>query len=439
MLGGKRKNLLTVVIGEKLITFFERGGKSASVALPAGFSWEKPGGLGQEIKAALREKNITERHAMIALPSRWVLVKPVQLPPADAAAATGILRLTIEREYQVDAKDWVFDFAGEVSSKERRSVLLAATPGARLAQAAAVLEQAGLHPEVISSTMFELIAKFSGAVLHLSPEGAELGASAGKGPALIERLASTPTQPAALAAEVRRVLAASNVSAESIAVVSGGQADAQIIRSVTEQIGLRAEVASGDAAKLIAETVDWAPQVARINFLKSKLANVPDRWLTRPRAGFITAAGLLAAMLLFLVGDWYTQKSNVDDLRDTLASMKNEIAMARVNVDRMKLANGWYDKRPAVLDCAQAITLAFPSAGQAWTTSLSVRDDMSPRGELSGTLVGKAQSDRIVLELLDRLRATKGISEVNLLYRRPAERNSKTEAFALTFTYTSRE
>ena len=466
MLGRKRKSMLAVVIGEKAITFQQRhstpkevaASQAASLVLPPAFTWDKPGDLAQKIKALLRENDIAERTAIVGLPSRWVLVKPMQLPPTDARSAAGIMRLTIEREYQADAKDWVFDYAGKTSTKDKGAVLLAATPRTRLAQMLKVMAEAGLNVEIVTSTIIELAGvpgdSPSGVALYLSPDGIELGVNSPRGPVLIERLTSTLAQPAAVTAEVKRAVGAAGFTIDSlngISIYPSSDEKPAALRSIVEQLGLKPDTEFGDVGE-----PDWRGMVPnvlasvacdgpagvtgpRINFQKSRLAEAPDRWLTRQRAGLLAAGIALAGILLFLVGDWYTQKTHIEDLRETLAAMKPEIAVARANVDRMKLANGWYDTRPAMLDCARAITLAFPTGGQAWTTSLSIRDDMSPRDEITGTLVGKAQSEKIVLELLDRLRTTKRISEVNLLYRRPAERNSKTEAFALTFTYTGRE
>ena len=89
MLGRKRKSMLAVVIGEKAITFQQRhstpkevaASQAASLVLPPAFTWDKPGDLAQKIKALLRENDIAERTAIVGLPSRWVLVKPMQLPP----------------------------------------------------------------------------------------------------------------------------------------------------------------------------------------------------------------------------------------------------------------------------------------------------------------------------------------------------------------------
>jgi len=75
----------------------------------------------------------------------------------------------------------------------------------------------------------------------------------------------------------------------------------------------------------------------------------------------------------------------------------------------------------------------YDEAAALCRSSLAVRDD------LSGTLAGKATGERNVLELLDRLRASKRFIDVKLLYLRQADRSSRTVAFALTFTYTGKE
>ena len=489
MFGIGPQHLLGLALGEKTIQIAEvhaargtpRLTRQATFTLTADAGWDAPEKLGAQLGRFLRDQKFRTHQACVGLPARWVLAQARVLPPVAPAATVNMLRLAVEQLYQADAREWACDFAGDSSAAGKSTALLAATPQQRLTQVQATLQAAGVQPRAITSTLWSLANLKSatdlphGAVLYLSTEGVELAVRAGGRVVALERLTtalprdaaasnSDPASHVALAGEIRRLLTSicpdTDVTAQPLIVWNAPGLPATYFDGLGTQLDWKirtqqqvpdltisplgptdhpqaADVPGACALALLG----LRPHRLELDFLHSKLTLPTQGWLSRPRLSAVAAGLVLLAGLLYLAGDWYLEKRAVDNLQAELVGMKTDLAAARANVDRFNLASGWYDKRPAILECLRAVTLAFPSensgggsgGGGVWSTSLTVRED------LSGTLAGKAQDEKNVLELLDRLRLSKKFVDVKLLYLRQAERGSRMVSFALTFVHAGRE
>ena len=446
---------------------------------PGGAGWDKPQELGRELRNYLRGLGFGASQAIVGMPGRWLLAQSKPIPPAGLNTAVGILRLGIEREYQADARDWVFDFQGEPSTSQKSSLLLCATPHARLSQVAQMLKEAGVTPKAVTSTLLSL-ARFTpapnqadDAVLYLSHDGVELAVRNSAQVVLAERFSPiqpSPTQETrgagggsggdsgggsvggadpvrlvTLAAQIKRALAGVPGAAEPrvMTIWNDGVVDAKTLDALTQLIpnarlgSASADLGVGDGPILPGPVALALSGLGRrkpgVDFLKSKLVVDTGSRAMRTRYIALGAGALVVIGAAWFGADWYQQSREVEDLKAQLDSMKSDVAAAQANVDRLSLARGWYDSRPGFLDGVRALTLAFPNGGQVWATSVSLRDD------LKGTVVGRAKNERGVIELLDRLRAGKRFTEVKLLYLRQADRTTKSVSFALTFTFTGQE
>ena len=472
MRGMGPKRVLGLALGETAIHLaaVQAARRSGTVAhwavleLTPQAGWAQPQELGRRLGQVLHQRHWTGWPAVVGLPGRWVLMKPCVIPPAPPTAVAGILRLAIEQEYHSDAREWAFDFTGELGGKQKTSLLVAATPQSRISAVMAMLQAAGLHASAVTATVLALAppqaTSETGALLYLAADGVELAVRSGGQMCAVEHLPQTPGQPAArllaqpdsadaLASQIKRVLATLNGTAEpakTLMVWTDSALQGLPPGRLGERTGLQVRIVSGPAAMGVkaADTAAPCPAEAAaavalaalalehrrpaIDFLHSRLAVQAQPWLTRPRL-LAAAAAALAILLLggYFVGDWYLQNRAVNDLQAQLTLLKNPLEAAQSNLDRTNLARGWYDARPPILDCVRDLTLSFANAGQIWATSLTVRDD------LTGTLAGKAQDEKAVGDLLDRLRASKRFASVGLLYERRAERNSRVMSFALTF------
>lgn len=468
---GRSKHVLGLALDEHAVHVAEVGPdgeghaivRAASLEMGADLSWDRPAGVSEALRRWLGESGCVAREVVAGLPASWVLARPQVLPPTSEAAAIGVMRLAMEREIPGDLREWVGDVEGQASSTEPRTMLLVATSRRRLDQMTEAMAGAGVMLRGVTCTPLALTraTAATGAameiVVRMLPEAAEVAVWQGRQIVAMDRVSApallTMTERiAAIAAGIRRMLAGQRIATNADGVgqttiwdASGawegvaselGEALGSAVRVNPKTLrGVRGaeRLTAGVAGAASVAVTAWAPRGQRVNFLDSRLALAPPRRITVRRA---MAGTLVAAVLLVggsLVWDWNARRASVAELEQQLAAMEPALGPARELVDRHRLAQGWYDKRPAFLDCFRELTLQFPENGQVWASSLAVREDMN------GTLAGKAVDDKSVLQLRDRLAASPRFDKVKLLYQRYDDRNRRVVSFAMTFAFKAEE
>lgn len=465
MIGVKTKRVLGVAVSERAIHVAElsstREGarlvRCASFELPKGATWENTNAIGPAFKTFLQESKFEAKTAVVGLSGRWVLVKQMAVPPATAQAAAGILRLAAEREYHADAREWALDYLGEPSSSEKSTVLLAATPRQRMARVLETLAAAELRVSCVTMTTLALANTKpasdapGGAVLSLASDGVELAVRAGGRVVAVERVPTTsgPT----MDTEIRRVLASTghNPDAGKSMITAWDQTGLSRadVNRLGERVGMAVRI-NPDSHELgilngtpgsngftpatagaVALAMLGVSEARSIDFLSTRMTPAPPSRWTTPRKLAAIAAALVALLLLFVVADWYSASSEVSDLQAQKNALRESHAIAETNVSKFDLVRGWYDNRPHTLDCLRAVTLAFPTNGQVWASSITVREDMSV------VLACKAQSEGDVTDLLNRfegLRKAGTVRDVKLVMKQ-MDRNSRVVTFAVTFSF----
>ena len=85
---------------------------AAELVYPEGLVLTRPEELGKALAAFLRDNQFTATDAVVGIPARWLVVKPKDVPPADAATLVPMLRLQAEADFSSELKDLVYDFVG---------------------------------------------------------------------------------------------------------------------------------------------------------------------------------------------------------------------------------------------------------------------------------------------------------------------------------------
>jgi hypothetical protein len=136
----------------------------------------------------------------------------------------------------------------------------------------------------------------------------------------------------------------------------------------------------------------------------------------------------------------------VKESQDWLNKNEKDIAKAQELTDKVAAARNWYDRRLPFLDCLREVTLAFPERGTVWATSLAMQQyresagsDKAVHGSMQGSVIGKATDEQSALQVLDRLKASRALADVETLYLRRAQAGSSDVAFSITFTYVGTE
>ena len=167
-----------------------------------------------------------------------------------------------------------------------------------------------------------------------------------------------------------------------------------------------------------------------MDLLHSRLAPQRKLAIGRKVAWAAAVVATLAVAGTALALDWHNDSVEAAELDARLGLMKDDLTDANEVIAQVTFARPWYNQRRSYLGCMRELTLAFPEEGLIWTTSLAVQEDMQV------VFSGKAVSESAVLDVLDRLKASKDLSDVKPLYLRKAGRDGRETAFAMSFTYT---
>lgn len=407
-----------------------------------GSTWDKPGEIGVKLAAFLRQHKYSAKQVVIGLPGQWTMLKARTLPPCNPTSAAAMLRLAIEREYHETARDWSFDYHLQSSDNKEAKVLLAAAPRKKLNQTKQMATAAGLTVVATLPATLTLAdeqpKEGDNAAIYLSDNSNELVIWKQGRLIAIDRMVTPPNSASAFTGELKRMLSVHSISPTFLAVHdatsnSTGHDLDQWQRGISLPfVAIDPKQKALEPAAMLAQR--WAKAPAScIDFDHSRVQAVaPSRFgRVHAMAACVVLVVLLAAG--YFAVDWYMQWRAVNDLQAQLAGMKSQLVVARGSIDRLTHARGWYDNRPEMLNGVRALTLAFPTNGKVWTTSLIIRDD------LTGTLAAKAEDEKAAISLIENLRATSGFTDVKMLYLRQADRTSRTVSFALNFSYTGKD
>ena len=453
LLGGAR--VLGIALSGHALQLAELRGAAGRFTLartavfPLGDRLQKePVALGRELHQFLKANGFAARQAIAGFPAQWMMFKEKSLPAASADATAGMLSLQAERDFSMEPSSLALDFIPGVAHKGTQRIILAATVRERIEQVRQLTLAAGLQLLGVTSTALAIANASGGSnVLYIGENGVECVAYDEQGVRAIRYLVSAAavksTTPAACS-ELRRAM-----------VLSGGQLvsgdltiwdDLGVAGAIAEDLFAEEDVniqrgekfdkldaSSADARRAsagIALALCAAnPQLAGIDFLHSRLApKIPTRF-TSARIWAAVAGVAVLAGLSYLYLDWRQSSADLAELKQKRDEMKGNVTSAKEFVARVKLANGWGDSRPNYLECLRTLTLCFPEEGRVWASTLSIRDDMK------GILSGGASDEKIVLDLIDKLKVNPAFTDLKLLQMRESEGKNSEVSFTIAFSY----
>lgn len=402
--------------------------------------------VGKKLAQALKEKQFSARDAIAGIPAQWLMVKEKNLPPAAPDVLAGMLRIQAERDFSFDPEALALDYVSGSSGEQGQAVVLAATLRERVNAIAGIAVAAGLKLQAITPTAMAL-SYVSGAKsgLYLGANGVELIADING--VRVPRHVATPAcwdDAASLPGELRRLavfqpalFTASewtlwdDCGLDGAKIQSLGNEAGMTLRPSRALKGVTVPPASAGAIALVLARLDSA--TLPLDFMHSRLAVKAPSKLTRRNTWGLIAAGVLVLVGGFMVYDWRSLAADVSDLRTQRDSMKESVAASKAFIDRVSATKTWYEKRPNYLECMRTITLCFPEEGKVWTSNLTMREDMK------GILTGRAVDEKSVLDVLDKMKASKSLAEVKMLHMRSSGTKNTEITFSVSFTYQGAE
>jgi hypothetical protein len=474
--------MLGVAVGEKSMLLAEVNATGSAYSVQhvgqftysAGKTLAEPQALGAALAQYLRSNGFSARRAVFGIPAKWVLSKLKEVPAADEATVSSMLRLQSESDFSPELKDMVYDYTGKPNSREESNVLLLATPRRHIDQINAIAESAKLEVHGITVSVAALSAatsrvKKNSLVLALGSGGAELGAQPVHGPSVLRHVG--PTSAAAspmLMGELRRATASAiNGNGPSFgtgAANGNGHSQRELVlwddeagnepsvvaalaacRSMGESAGLSvidgqlsALGITGQAGKGAATAVALAAEALQgrlpIDFLNTRLA-APKEQRYDKRVVYGIGAGAVLALLIFT--GWYDlhrMESSVGQKNAQIDSQKKNVDAYKDQVGKIETLLAWHNGTPRFLPCLNDLTRAFPPEHDLYLVGFSMRQDQ--HGELTGTIQGRVSGSNTgpVLALLDRMYTSNHFPAVSQQARDTNDANKEAQ-FTINFLY----
>lgn len=424
----------------------------------------KPDELGARLVTFLKEHQMTATPAIIGLPAKWLIAQQHEIPPADQVQAAAMLRLRAERMAVHDNHEMVFDYIGEVTSREARRVLVVGMLKSRLDQVVEACRKAGLTPMAAVPTAIAVSRAFGSdgrPMVVISRGTADVVWETAAGARVLRHVGSAGGESASgdvatLASELRRTLVlnpALGPSPGAMHVWQDQDMTTADLATLSERSGLATEAVdarhlgnttvapgalNGDAARLTADAFVPAIAVALCgtsgplpaNFLDSRLAPPKVQRINRRMVTIagIAVAAVLATVLFYV--DVQSRESEAALLSAQFNGMEKDLAAARTRLDRFSYGRTYFERRPPILDCMADVSAAFPQNSSIWATRFMLRDNRS------GQVYGQATDQQTVLGVLGRLQQSESFRNVQLREMQAAPGTSNTISFSLSFTYT---
>jgi hypothetical protein len=417
----RHKKLLGLAIGERSLLAAEvvagdtlQVRKVAEMQYPPGVSPSQPVEMGAALGQFLRDQGFTARVAVVGIPVKWLVVKPKEVPPADANTLAPMLRLQAEAEFSSELKDLVYDFtADDEEGGVAKSVLLMATQRKFIESARAFCEAARVQAIAVTPSAL-VLGEVTGQklarnvlVLAVSANSSELTSQRGAASGAIRHLRGATPQPAFIS-ELRRAVStlpsetgmremilwdgAAKGDTPLNAAALGEELGVKVNNGELPNLGVDASIIglNGDSARFAAAIslaisgINGGPTV---DFLHSRLAPPKERTLP-PWA--LSAA--LALFVVFAVGYWayghqQEAQKKLDDANARLLAKGPAINEAKQFVGTAGLAQYWHTDDGRFVDLLRDLTSYLPDDNNTYVTSIEITAD-KPR---SPTIVTNAK------------------------------------------------
>ncbi|MEY2429991.1 MAG: hypothetical protein QOJ40_2876 [Verrucomicrobiota bacterium] len=399
--------------------------------------------VGQEIRNHLDAAEVRERHCVVGLPLKWALTTHVEVPPLPEEDFASFLQLEAERGFHSDVATLHFSASRCRLASGKQLALLVGIPRTHLVLLDQVLRAAKLKPVSFSLGIVALQPPADSAngvlALQIGETNVGLQVTAGGGVAALRALE------AAFESEgSRRVLHADLVARE--ARITLGQLPAELRDTVRririfgprdlaqqlademelrfEPMGLKIELATRFSSdefglQVPAETaVSPAVSLAARHLAGRKPAfelllprvTAWQQMAARYSSGKLRTAGAIAgAVVIILAAALLFQQWQFARIRSRWESLAPKVHQLEALQQQIRQYRPWYDESVRGLTILKQLTSAFPEDGIVSARTVEIRDLNTI------TCTGTTGDQQALYKMLDKLRATAGVSDVKVI------------------------
>ena len=404
--------------------------RTAVFELPADQAMSYAQAAGKALRGLLRQQGFSARQCVIGLEAGWIITKDRMIPACDAESLAGAASLAAEEAFP-EAEDYALDYLAGHPQGGQIPLLIAAASLPRVQWACAVAQAAGLEVVRVEPTALALAAQAcDGSAEHLMlallPDRSEVVVQSRGAVRALRRLPAVGGIGAGrLAGEVRRLTMMLGHGGGGTLIDDAGASEAHVA-ALTQALGLTSAGQCTAPRAASAAALAARGEASGLDFLHSRLS--APKQARRPawmRWAIIAAAACIVGLLALGVNLWLTARQ-VSRLEEHGEANRPAVAAAEQLEQDARFASGWYRARPRLLECLKKVTLDMPPDA-IWLTSVVRRD--------GGAVIlgGKSQDERTVLQLVERLRGTPGLSNVRMGPLRQGGGAAREMSFSITF------
>ncbi|MHB9007811.1 MAG: hypothetical protein ACYDC1_12850 [Limisphaerales bacterium] len=403
--------------------------------------------VGREIRNHLEAAGIRERHCVVGLPLSWTLVQAIKLPELPEADLEGFLQLEAERGFPYDPASLMIARSKYLTAGGDSYVSLIAIPRDHVLRLESVLRAAQLRPVSFSLGIAALQPPEDGPAegvlaLAVGESSVSLQVSVGGGVAVLRAVEGAfevqggrkRFQVEPVAREVRITLGqlpaglrdSVRESVRLLRVFGQREMVEEIAAQLgprVEALGLQLDPVGGYPAELSGVRLPpgipvsaafslgvryLAGQSSGLEFLPPKVSRwqqVTARYSSRKLvwAGAAAGAVVLVVLLAFLV-----QQAQLAYWGSKWDAMKTQVVELDELQQRIKQFRPWFDESFRSLSVMRCLSEAFPEDGSVSAKTVEIR------GAGSVSCTGTARDNPALQRALDKLRAARGVTAVQL-------------------------
>ena len=399
--------------------------------------------MAREIRNHLSAAGIADKACLVCVPLEWIFTHQTDLPELSEADAASYLSVQSERAFPFGPEDLSVAVSRYQAPARGLQVMLAALPLHHVNRLREVLKMAGLRLDSITVGIASLgdPADSGGMVaLLLRESGADLGVWAGGGLAALRPLDEEAAEAgaeggawdAALIARQIRVTLGNLPQglADTIRTVrvfdAGGLAGFPLseLKEALGAMGLQVELGKAAASPVRVGTggdkdsawVLAGMAAGRLLGRRAELEFLPPRssrfkrlagQVSARRAVWLGAAGAVVAVCVALA--FLAQYSRLSKLEKEWAVIEPQVRKVEALQENVRTFRPWFDDSVQSLRIGTMLASAFPEEGSVWVKTFGIKDLSKV------TFSGNARANRDLLKMLDTLRKTSGIEDVQVL------------------------
>jgi len=412
------------------------GGPSVALSFSVPLETGDPETLAGELRQQLEAAGIRERGCVVSLPPEWIFTRWTALPDLSEEDRQSFLELDAERGFPFAPEELVVSrcFHGVGG---RAQALQLAVQRSKVERLDSWLRRARLNPlsfSVSGLAWTRATANRSPGTIRLwlQSESAVLMVDSLSGLAAFRYLGSelrttgeTPQwQPEKLAREIRvslgQLTPELRAEIQSFAVLGSeleARTLAEALAPMLNVFGLKPEatgrtpgcrpVSPAAMASAVANPY-WSKGGQSIEFLPPRISNwqkVTSRYSARKLAYMGGAVGGLAAIAVIAIGLQEYQLHRLKSQWSTMSARVHDLEQTEQNIRKYR---PWYDNSVRTLRILRRLTEAFPEDGSVTAKTLEIHDP----GVVNCS--GTARDQTALLKLLDSLRSSKDVTEVQV-------------------------